>query len=178
MYLAFSCNVQVSVDSPHKRAILAKNRTVEECFCRRLQILPLAGKFPSIKHSLQFCLLMSMMQLANTVPDTRKLHRFLSDVLPPVLGTSKNPLLQKIRTREQFINDATAALKLAPMAIRLTPHLLSAIDWRNPLDDPIRRQFLPLASGIVPDHKALTLDSLNEQADSRKTHILDRTQMC
>lgn len=53
------------------------------------------------------------------------------------------------------------------MAIRLTPHLLSVIDWKNPLDDPIRRQFLPLASGIVPDHQKLTLDSLNEQDDSR-----------
>ena len=107
------------------------------------------------------------MQLAHTVPDTRKLHRFLSDVLPPVLGPSKNPLLKKIRTREDFIKDATAALKLAPMAIRLTPHLLSAIDWNNPLDDPIRRQFLPLASGVVPDHEGLKLDSLNEQDDSR-----------
>jgi lysine 2,3-aminomutase len=108
-----------------------------------------------------------MVQLANTVPDTRRLNRFLTDVLPPDLGVSKNPLLSKIRTRDQFIDDATAALKLAPMAIRLTPHLLSVIDWNNPLDDPIRRQFLPLASGIVPDHQKLTLDSLNEQDDSR-----------
>ncbi|KAL1647892.1 hypothetical protein SLS61_007160 [Didymella pomorum] len=109
---------------------------------------------------------MFMGQLANTVPDTRRLNRFLADVLPATLGASSNPLLSKIKTREQFINDATAALKLAPMAIRLTPHLLSAIDWNNPLDDPIRRQFLPLASGIVPDHQKLTLDSLNEQEDS------------
>ncbi|KAF1924668.1 kama family protein [Didymella exigua CBS 183.55] len=113
-------------------------------------------------------------QLANTVPDTRRLHRFLSDVLPPVLGTSKNRLLSKIRTREQFIEDATAALKLAPMAIRLTPHLLSVIDWENPLDDPIRRQFLPLASGIVPDHQKLTLDSLNEQDDSPVPGLVHR----
>lgn len=110
---------------------------------------------------------MFMTQLANTVPDTRRLNRFLTDVLPPILGASKNRLLNRIRTREQFIDDAVAALKLAPMAIRLTPHLLSAIDWNNPLDDPIRRQFLPLASGIIPDHEKLTLDSLNEQDDSR-----------
>lgn len=113
------------------------------------------------------------MQLANTVPDTRKLHRFLSDVLPPLLGPTTNPLLKKIKTREQFIEDATAALKLAPMAIRLTPHLLSVIDWNNPLDDPIRRQFLPLASGIVPDHAELKLDSLNEQDDSRMFSVID-----
>jgi len=106
-------------------------------------------------------------KLANTVPDTRKLHRFLSDVLPPVLGGTTSALLKHITTREQFIEDASAALKLAPMAIRLTPHLLSVIDWNNPLDDPVRKQFLPLASGIVPDHQKLTLDSLNEQEDSR-----------
>lgn len=109
-------------------------------------------------------------QLANTVPDSRKLGRFLSDVLPEKLGKAiKNPMLNKIKTKEQFIDDATAALKLAPMAVRLTPHLLSVIDWNNPLDDPIRRQFLPLASGIVPDHEKLTLDSLNEQEDSRES---------
>ncbi|KAF2622594.1 kama family protein [Macroventuria anomochaeta] len=113
-------------------------------------------------------------QLANTVPDTRKLHRFLSDVLPPVLGPTNNPLLEKIKTKEHFIENATAALKLAPMAIRLTPHLLSVIDWNNPLDDPIRRQFLPLASGIVPDHKELKLDSLNEQDDSPVPGLVHR----
>lgn len=113
------------------------------------------------------------------MPDARKLHRFLYDVLPPVLGEAKkNPLLNKIRTREQFIADATAALKLAPMAIRLTPHLLSVIDWNNPLDDPIRRQFLPLASGIIPDHQELTLDSLNEQEDSRTYDKLSFEKLC
>ncbi|KAJ8115919.1 hypothetical protein OPT61_g2540 [Boeremia exigua] len=113
-------------------------------------------------------------QLANTVPDTRKLQRFLSDVLPRELGESNNIRLKNIRTRDQFIDDATAALKLAPMAIRLTPHLLSVIDWKNPLDDPIRRQFLPLASGIIPDHQLLTLDSLNEQEDSPVPGLVHR----
>lgn len=110
---------------------------------------------------------LTLIQLANTVPDTRKLQRFLFDVLPSALGESNNPLLKAIKTKDDFIADASAALKLAPMAIRLTPHLLSVIDWNNPLDDPIRRQFLPLASGNVPDHQKLTLDSLNEQDDSR-----------
>ena len=114
------------------------------------------------------CCLTPAIQLANTVPDARKLNRFLSEVLPDRLGVAKkNPLLNKIKTKEDFIADATKALKLAPMAVRLTPHLLSVIDWNNPLDDPIRRQFLPLASGIIPDHKGLKLDSLNEQEDSR-----------
>ena len=67
-----------------------------------------------------------------------------------------------------------AAIKLAPMAIRLTPHVLSLVDWSNPLDDPVRRQFLPLRSGIIPDHKYLELDSLHEEEDSPVPGLVHR----
>lgn len=63
---------------------------------------------------------------------------------------------------------------MAPMAIRLTPHILSCVNWESPLDDPIRRQFLPLKSGITEDHSALTLDSLNEEADSPVPGLVHR----
>ncbi len=53
-------------------------------------------------------------------------------------------------------------MKAAPMAVRLTPHILSVVDWSNPLQDPIRRQFIPLKSTLIPDHRALSLDSLHE----------------
>jgi len=52
------------------------------------------------------------------------------------------------------------------MAIRLTPHILSVIDWSNPIDDPVRRQFIPLGNELMPDHHRLKLDSLNEEHDS------------
>lgn len=71
------------------------------------------------------------------------------------------------------------------MATKLTPHVLSRIDWTNPLDDPIRRQFLTLKSGLITDHPELTLDSLNEEEDSRKKfgvvvrgHLSDNMQLC
>jgi|TARA_R110002003_G_scaffold191_20_gene14876 lysine 2,3-aminomutase len=99
--------------------------------------------------------------------DKRTLQQFLSEALPDNLGPSKYDYLQHIRQKQDFIDDAVAATKLAPMAIRLTPHVLSRVDWNNPLDDPIRKQFLPLASGIIPDHKHLELDSLHEEEDSR-----------
>jgi lysine 2,3-aminomutase len=54
------------------------------------------------------------------------------------------------------------------MAIRITPHILSLVDWKNPLDDPIRKQFIPLASGIIPDNEHVELDSLGEEQDSRR----------
>ncbi|MCA9658771.1 MAG: KamA family radical SAM protein, partial [Myxococcales bacterium] len=40
------------------------------------------------------------------------------------------------------------------------------IDWDNPYEDPLRRQFVPLGSRLLPDHPKLDLDSLHEQADS------------
>ncbi len=64
-----------------------------------------------------------------------------------------------------FIDDVTRGFHLAPMSVRVTPYLLSLIDWRAPYDDPIRRQFIPLASQVQPDHPELTLDSLHEQED-------------
>jgi lysine 2,3-aminomutase len=52
------------------------------------------------------------------------------------------------------------------MSIRVSPYLLSLIDWARPYEDPLRRQFLPVGSRLLPDHPKLTLDSLHEQADA------------
>jgi len=113
-------------------------------------------------------------QVSNTIMTDAKLFRFLLDTLPEKLGSTQNEFLQNIRTKDEFIKDAVSALKLAPMAIRLTPHILSRIDWKSPLDDPIRRQFVPLKSGMIPDHEHLTLDSLHEEADSPVPGLVHR----
>lgn len=60
------------------------------------------------------------------------------------------------------------------MAVRLTPHVLSVVDWNNPLQDPIRRQFIPLKSALVRDHPALGLDSLHESSDSPVDGLVHR----
>lgn len=65
-----------------------------------------------------------------------------------------------------FFEDLEAGLKRAPMSLRISPYLLSLIDWNDPFNDPIRTQFLPIASQQVPDHPMLKFDSLNEQGDS------------
>lgn len=65
-----------------------------------------------------------------------------------------------------FIADVGRGIDRAPMSVRITPYLMSLVDWSSPVDDPIRRQFLPLGSTAEPDHPRLTLDSLGEQADS------------
>ncbi len=67
---------------------------------------------------------------------------------------------------DSFFEDVLRGLKNAPMALRISPYLLGLIDWENPHEDPIRTQFLPLASEQVPNHPELRLDSLHEQKDS------------
>lgn len=64
-----------------------------------------------------------------------------------------------------FIEDARRGFERAPMSVRVSPYLLSLIDWERPYDDPIRRQFIPLGSQLLPDHPQLDLDSLHERAD-------------
>ena len=67
---------------------------------------------------------------------------------------------------DEFVDDVREGFEKAPMAVRVTPYLLSLIDWDDPYSDPIRRQFIPAASQLRPDHPMLTLDSLHEQKDA------------
>lgn len=67
---------------------------------------------------------------------------------------------------ESFFEDLAAGIEAAPMALRISPHLLTLIDWGDALNDPLRTQFLPLRSRQVPNHPMLRFDSLHEQEDS------------
>ncbi|MEI6714444.1 MAG: KamA family radical SAM protein [Verrucomicrobiota bacterium] len=66
---------------------------------------------------------------------------------------------------EEFYDDLALGMRNAPMALRISPHLLALIDWNNPTD-PVRSQFLPLRRLQQPDHPMLQLDSLGERKDS------------
>ncbi|MBX3250038.1 MAG: KamA family radical SAM protein [Myxococcales bacterium] len=82
--------------------------------------------------------------------------------------TKASDLLEKLSglASEAFLADAAEGFRIAPMAVRVSPYLLSLVDWKNPYEDPIRRQFLPTASSRLPDHPKLTFDSLGEQSDA------------
>ncbi len=67
---------------------------------------------------------------------------------------------------DAFVEDATEGFHRAPMSVRVSPYLLSLIDWSEPFSDPLRTQFIPLGSRLLPDHPKLGLDSLHEQADA------------
>lgn len=88
-------------------------------------------------------------QNRHTVTNPRQLRETLGALVP-----------------DSFYADLESALAHAPMALRISPYLLSLIDWRDPLGDPIRTQFLPLRSQQQADHPMLQFDSLHEQEDS------------
>ena len=73
-----------------------------------------------------------------------------------------------------FIDDAREGFRRAPMAVRVSPYLIASIDWNAPYADPIRRQFIPVASRLLADHPRLTLDSLHEQDDSPVPGLIHR----
>lgn len=70
------------------------------------------------------------------------------------------------RLQKDFFADILAGMKKTPMNVRITPYIFSLINWDNPLDDPLRKQFLPAGSQFIEDHPYDTADSLGEDTDS------------
>jgi lysine 2,3-aminomutase len=72
------------------------------------------------------------------------------------------------------LRDIEAGLVKAGMSIRLNPYIISLIDWPNVESDPIRRQFLPMASELEDDHPCLVVDSLAESSQSPVQGLVHR----
>ncbi|KAK4150556.1 hypothetical protein C8A00DRAFT_17943 [Chaetomidium leptoderma] len=100
------------------------------------------------------------------------LYKFLHAVLPDEVPYDK--CSSRTQTRDEFIQDVFEGITAATMSVRMTPYILSRINWRDPRHDPIVRQFLPLKSRMIPDHPELTLDSLHEEADSPVKGLVHR----
>jgi lysine 2,3-aminomutase len=96
-------------------------------------------------------------QMRHSVTSVGKLMQVLGDTVSP-----------------EFYSDVTAGIEHASMSIRISPYLLSLINWDDPYNDPIRKQFLPVGSHQRPDHPELHLDSLNEQGDSPVSGLTHR----
>ena len=81
--------------------------------------------------------------------------------------TNHKTLLNTIQdlVDEDFLEDARQGFSRAPMTTRITPYLLSLMNWDDPYNCPIRRQFLTVASHLQPDHPMMRFYSLTEQAD-------------
>ncbi len=70
------------------------------------------------------------------------------------------------RISDDLVQDIEAGLRQAPMNIRITPYVFALIDWDQPQNDPLRTQFLPLGSQMLPDHPFYLEDSLSEDEDA------------
>jgi len=116
------------------------------------------------------------LQKKNTIDQKWKLEHFLSQILPTHIPHAKRAgsHVENIKTREDFLTDLKEGMGVAPMAVKMSPHMLSIVDWSSPLDDPTIRQFVPLKSRMVPDHPMLTLDSLHEEGDSPVRGLVHR----
>ena len=74
----------------------------------------------------------------------------------------------------EFLDDLRHGVAASSMTLRVSPYITSLIDWTDPWRDQLRRQFFPLASEREPDHPALSLDSLGEQADAPVPGLIRR----
>jgi len=72
------------------------------------------------------------------------------------------------------LNDIETGLLKVGMSIRLNPYIISLVDWSNVEADPIRRQFLPMASELEDDHPCLVVDSLKESSQSPVQGLVHR----
>ena len=114
-------------------------------------------------------------QTKNTIERKSKLLPFLDENVPDKLTRSyASPAANASVTKAEFISDVEEGIRAASMSIRLTPYILSLIDWRNPMTDPVRRQFLPLKSTMIGDHRLTQLDSLDEEGDSPVKNLVHR----
>src|SRR5204863_6528365 len=65
-------------------------------------------------------------QAKNSITNPQKLLQAVQDLVP-----------------QSFSDDVWKGFHLAPMSIRISPYLLSLIDWTDAYNDPLRRQFVP-----------------------------------
>src|SRR5215210_7439610 len=137
------------VDPPTLSTFAAPPSGVADLEHRNLRHDEFWRQIPAFQHASSAEFHTHTFQARHSVSNVRQLQDALQHLVP-----------------ESFLNDVAAGLARAPMALRISPYLLSLIDWDEPYTDPIRTQFLPLASQQLRDHRETRLDSLGEQRDS------------
>ena len=88
-------------------------------------------------------------QARHSVTNPKRLRDALGDLVPA-----------------EFYDDVAAGYHRAPMSMRVSPYLMSLINWDDPYSCPLRKQFIPMGGQLLEDHPQLHLDSLHEQEDS------------
>jgi lysine 2,3-aminomutase len=126
----------------------AEDHEIQADFWRRV---------PAYQHVSEHLFLDHQWQNQNAVTRVDKLAAALGDLLPG-----------------SFFQDVQDGLRRAPMSLRISPYIMALIDWRDPYADPLRKQFLPLASEQLDDHPLVGLDSLHEKHDEKVPGLVHR----
>ncbi len=141
----------IGIRSPAEEPIQHLKPQVDPSTLQHRNLLdgPFWQRIPAYRSIDEATFLAHIWQAKHTITNPSKLLATVQDLVP-----------------REFYDDVERGFHLAPMSIRVSPYLLSLIDWNDPGSDPLRRQFIPIASRLLPDHPKLTLDSLHEQADA------------
>ena len=75
---------------------------------------------------------------------------------------------------ETILKDISLGLLKTRMNMRVTPCILSRINWKNHIEDPLRRQFIPLGSEFKQEHPKNIEDSLAEDDSKVSRYLVHR----
>ena len=98
--------------------------------------------------------------------DARTFHSHVFQMRHSITSVGKLRAAIGDLVSDSFYREVVAGLQHAPMSVRISPYILSLINWDDPYCDPIRKQFLSLRCEQKIDHPELHLDSLNELGDA------------
>jgi lysine 2,3-aminomutase len=146
---------------PNLSPVAAKKPPVDPATLAHKELLdgPFWQKIPAYREVTEVQFLDHSWQSKHTITKVSKLLEALQELVSP-----------------SFLEDAESGFKRSPMSVRVSPYLLSLIDWSDPYGDPLRIQFIPVGSRLLPDHPKLDLDSLHEQADAPTPGLTHRYQ--
>ncbi|ETS86779.1 hypothetical protein PFICI_00607 [Pestalotiopsis fici W106-1] len=99
-------------------------------------------------------------------------RKLIGGLVPDLVPVDK--ATGRMQSRDEFIDDIFAGLACSTMSVRMMPYIFSRINWDDPRNDPIFRQFMPLGSMMLPDHPKANLDSLHEKVDSKVDGLVHR----
>ena len=98
--------------------------------------------------------------------DACTFHSHIFQMRHSITSVGKLMRVLEDRVSNEFYQEVAAGLQHAPMSVRISPYILSLINWDDPYRDPLRKQFLSLRCEQESDHPELHLDSLNELGDA------------
>ena len=96
-------------------------------------------------------------QQQNTISSPQELSEVLGGTVP-----------------RSFLQDVAEGSPLATMSLKMTPYVVSLIDWNHPYRDPLRLQFVSVRSQLVRDHPMLRFDPLSEAEHSPMLGVVRR----